>query len=142
MIGRLRLHGVGEKMTRRLVAVALVGEAFAFFFGALVAFGLNRDSHGPVVLAVGLVLAVVCFFASGTLRKPWGITLGWILQVALVGWALVVPAMIIVAVVFVALWITALFQGHKMDELTARHLAGEEAGSGPASPRPEQKGSA
>lgn len=141
MIGRLRLHGVGERMTRRLAAVALVGEAFAFFFGALVAYGLNRDSHGRVALVIGMVLALVCFLASGTLRKPWGITLGWLLQVALIAWAIVVPAMIIVAVVFVALWITALFQGHKMDELTERHRAADEAAT-PATRGHEQKGSA
>ncbi|WP_289232510.1 hypothetical protein [Barrientosiimonas endolithica] len=46
MIGRLRLVGVGEKMTRRLAAVVLAGQAFALFFGALSAWGMSRTQEG------------------------------------------------------------------------------------------------
>ncbi|YAL84268.1 DUF4233 domain-containing protein [Dermacoccaceae bacterium W4C1] len=127
MIGRIRFYGVGEKMTRRLAAVTLAGEVFAFFFGALVVYGLDRDgAHSKTFLWLGIALAVLTILASGMLRRPWGITLGWFLQVALLAWSLLVPSMLVVAACFIALWITSLFQGHKMDELTARYIAEQE----------------
>lgn len=124
MIGPLRIHGVGEKMFRRLVAVVLVGEAFVFFFAALVAWATRRadaDEPAAAYLVIGCVLAVLCFFTSGLLRRPWGITLGWVLQVAALAASMVVPTMLFIAVIFLALWFTALVQGDKMDALTARY---------------------
>lgn len=129
MIGPLRVYGVGEKMFRRLAAVVLVGEAFVFFFFALVAWAMNRsDADAPAVayLVVGCVLAVVSFLTSGMLRRPWGITVGWVLQIAALAAGLVVPMMLFLAVILVAVWITALVQGDKMDALTAQHLASQE----------------
>jgi len=61
------------------------------------------------------------------LRRPWGITLGWVLQLATLLSAFVVPMMLVVGLIFGALWVTALVQGVKMDALTRAHAA--EAGS-------------
>lgn len=124
MIGPLRIHGVGEKMFRRLVAVVLVGEAFVFFFAALVAWAFRRDEASGAAttyLVLGCLLAVLCFLTSGLLRKPWGVTLGWLLQVAALATSFVVPSMLVLAVIFLALWVLALVQGDKMDALTARY---------------------
>jgi Protein of unknown function (DUF4233) len=132
MIGPLRVYGVGEKMFRRLTAVVLVGEAFVFFFAALVAWAPRRsDPDEPAVayLVIGCVLAVLCFLTSGMLRRPWGITLGWVLQAAALMASFVVPTMLILAVIFVALWVTALVQGDKMDALTAQYTSPESDGS-------------
>ena len=70
MIGSLRVHGVGGKMFRRLVAVVLVGEAFVFFFAALVAWATNRGEGQPGggYLVVGCALALLCFLTAGLLR--------------------------------------------------------------------------
>ena len=124
MIGRLRLVGVGEKMTRRLAAGVLAGQAVALFFGALSAWGVSRTQEGEpatAYLLVGLGLAMLCVAVAGMQRRPYGVTLGWLLQAATLASSFVVPAMLFVALIFLALWVTALFQGHKMDELTRRH---------------------
>ncbi|HYO17145.1 MAG TPA: DUF4233 domain-containing protein, partial [Dermatophilaceae bacterium] len=52
------------------------------------------------------------------LRRPWGVTLGWVLQVATLACAFIVPLMLLVGLLFGALWLTALVQGHAMDEHT------------------------
>ncbi|WP_018156424.1 DUF4233 domain-containing protein [Demetria terragena] len=123
MIGGLRWYGVGEKMFRRLVAVVLVGEAFVFFFVALVAWAVRRDTPGePAVayLVIGCVLAVVAFLTSGLLRRPWGVTVGWVLQFFVLAASFVELTMLVIGAIFLALWITALVQGDKMDALTAQ----------------------
>lgn len=124
MIGTLLLYGVGEKMLRRFAAVVLASQAIAVFFGALVAMAMAKadgDGSHTTYLTVGSVLAVLCFLACGVLRRPWGVTLGWLLQVATLASAVVVPAMLFVGVLFGALWVTALHQGHRMDELTRNY---------------------
>lgn len=122
MIGSVRVYGVGEKMFRRLVAVVLVGEAFVFFFAALVAWATHRgaDEPGVAYLVVGCALAVLCFVTSGLLRRPWGITIGWVLQAAMLVSSVILTSMLFLAVIFLAMWFTALVQGDKMDELTRR----------------------
>ena len=52
------------------------------------------------------------------MRKSIGIPLGWVLQVATLLTAFIAPLMLIAGLLFLALWITALVQGDKMDELT------------------------
>jgi hypothetical protein len=67
---------------------------------------------------VGSLLAVLCIVDAGMLRRPWGISAGWVLQVVTLACAVVVPAMLFVWLLFGALWLTALVQGRKMDEHT------------------------
>jgi Protein of unknown function (DUF4233) len=119
----LPFYGVPEKMTRRLAAVVIGSQGLAVFFGALVARGIaaaDRESTAGGLLLVGSVFAVVCVLAAGLMRRPWGVTLGWVMQVATLLSALVVPMMLVVGLVFLALWVTALVQGVAMDEHTRR----------------------
>ena len=116
------VYGVGEKMTRRLAAVVIGCQSLVVFFGALVAFQLGRtngEAGHSAYLIVGLVLMIACIVAAGSLRRPWGVTLGWLLQLATLASALIVPMMLVVGVIFLALWMTALVQGRKMDRLSA-----------------------
>jgi hypothetical protein len=119
----LTTYGVPGKMTRRLAAVVLGTQGLAVFFGALVARALaaaeGSDGSGSFLL-VGSLLAVLCILDAGLLRQPWGITVGWVLQLATLACAVIVPSMVLVGVVFGGLWLTALVQGHKMDEHTRR----------------------
>lgn len=121
-IRRLRYTGVGEKKTRQLVGATIGCQAFVLFFFALAGWGLEHakgDSGAATTnLVIGLVLAVLCLYSSASMRKPLGIPLGWALQVATFLVSFIVPMMFFVAVIFFALWITALVQGDKMDELT------------------------
>jgi Protein of unknown function (DUF4233) len=117
----LTLYGVPGKMTRRLVGVVIGTQGLAVFFGALVAraLGAARGSHNPsTFLLIGSLLAVLCILDAGVLRRPWGITAGWILQIATLACVFIVPAMLIVGLLFGGLWLTALVQGRNMDEHT------------------------
>lgn len=119
--GALPLYGVPGKMTRRLVGVVLGTQGLAIFFGALVARSLSAvegsDTSGRFLL-VGSFLAVLCILDAGLLRRPWGLTVGWVLQLATFACALIVPTMLLVGMLFGGLWLTALIQGRKMDEHT------------------------
>lgn len=120
-IGTLLVHGVGERMTRRFAGMVVGSETLVVFLGALVAWAIAKAQHNTAhtsYLVVGLVLAILCVVAAGTLRRPWGVTLGWVVQIATVLAGAVLPVMFIVGLMFLALWVTALVQGRKMDALT------------------------
>lgn len=124
---RLPFYGRQGKLTFRLLAVALVGQAVLLSFFALAARGVSiadgRASDGTRLLWVGVGLSVLAIVGSGLMRSPVGITVGWLVQVLTWVSALVVPVMIGVAVVFTGLWVLLLVRGLKADELVARHDA-------------------
>lgn len=96
-----------EKMQRRLCAVVLTFEGLMVFFGALVASRISDVSSGTA-LAVGGGLALACILASGALRGPRGIAIGWALQVLVIATGFVVTAMFFMGAAFACLWIAAL----------------------------------
>ena len=119
----LSVYGVPGKMTRRLAGVVIGTQGLAVFFGALVARALASATGSPAsgtFLLIGSLLAVLCILDAGLLRRPWGITLGWALQLATLACAFIVPAMLAVGLLFGALWVLALVQGRAMDEHTRR----------------------
>ena len=61
------------------------------------------------------------------MRRPYGITLGWLVQALTWASAVLVPAMIGVAVVFTALWVLLLVQGSKIDRIVAEREADADA---------------
>jgi hypothetical protein len=142
----LIFYGVPGKMTRRLLGVVIGTQGLVVFFGALVARSLaaveGAHTSGSFLL-VGSLLAVLCILEGGLLRRPWGITVGWVLQAATLAFAFIVPVMLLVWLMFGALWLTALVQGHNMDEHTRRvdaaWHAGQEASAQQAS-APETPG--
>ena len=155
--GALPLYGVPGKMTRRLAAVVIGTQGLAVFFGALVARGLaiagvargvGGASGGAFpassLLLAGSLLAVLCLLDAGLLRRPWGVTVGWALQIATLASASVVPLMLLVGLLFGALWVTALVQGHAMDEHTkavdAQWYAAHEAAESASPETPAQDG--
>ncbi|WP_299447117.1 DUF4233 domain-containing protein [uncultured Phycicoccus sp.] len=130
---RLPLYGRQGRLTFRLLALALVGQAVLLSFFALVARALaiadGRAADGTRLLWVGLGLALLALVGSGLMRSPLGITVGWVVQVLTWLSALLVPAMVGVAVVFTALWVLLLIQGLKADALVARRESEEAAGA-------------
>ncbi|MGB5952601.1 MAG: DUF4233 domain-containing protein [Ornithinimicrobium sp.] len=125
---------VPGKFTRRLAAVTLIGQAMTIFFGALAArqfalAGGEGQSQATTYLIGGSALAVLCVLASGLLRRPGGIALGWIIQLLTFACAIVLPAMIIVGLIFTGVWWLCLAQGHKVDAITAQWEAEDEAAS-------------
>ena len=141
----LTLYGVPGKMTRRLAGVVIGTQGLAVFFGALVARALaaaKDPQTSNTFLLIGSLLAVLCFLDAGLLRRPWGVTLGWVLQIATLACAFIVPMMLLVGLLFGALWLTALVQGRTMDEHTSRvdgqwyaahETSGQEPSAGEAS---------
>ncbi|HYJ28207.1 MAG TPA: DUF4233 domain-containing protein [Nocardioides sp.] len=137
-MSRLPLYGTQGKFTFRLLAMALFGQAVILSFFALVARGNaiadGRAEDGQRLLWVGLGLALFALVASGLMRRPYGVTLGWVVQALTWASALLVPAMVGVALVFTALWVLLLFQGSSIDRIVAQREAeeGAETTAGPA----------
>ena len=132
-MSRLPLYGTQGKFTFRLLAMALFGQAIILSFFALVARGNaiadGRPDDGQQLLWVGLGLALLALVASGMMRRPFGVTLGWLVQALTWASALLVPAMIGVAVVFTALWVLLLLQGSKIDRIVAQREADADSGA-------------
>jgi hypothetical protein len=115
----LVFYGTTGKFTWRMLATVLAGQSIVIFFGALVAravaaTGADAD-RATTYLVLGTGLAALAIVAAGTLRRPWGVTLGWFVQVATLLSAFVVPLMVVGGVIFLALWIVCLVKGGRID---------------------------
>ena len=135
-MSRLPFYGTQGKFTFRLLAMALFGQAIILSFFALVARGNaiadGRPDDGRQLLWVGLGLAVLALVAAGLMRKPYGITLGWVVQALTWASAVLVTAMLGVAVVFTGLWVLLLVQGSKVDRIVAERESQADAEALPA----------
>lgn len=122
--GRRSPRGVGRQrsLRRSFAALVLTGEVLVVGFAALVAKGLG-DVPGRQVLVAAVVLAALCLVAAASLRSRAGYLLGWVVQLLLVATAFWVPLMAVLGLLFMALWVTALIQGGRADDLTARRQA-------------------
>lgn len=101
-------------------------QGVALFLGGLVAHIVDRTAgvdSGGLWVWIGSILAVLCIADAGLMRRPWGITLGWLLQAATLALCFKVPMMFWVWLCFFALWLTSLAQGRKIDDLAERAQA-------------------
>jgi hypothetical protein len=103
-----------------LGSVVLGVEAIIVMLATLVAANGGGVSNPAVAYIVGLLLMLAMLLAIGTLRRPWGVWVGWILQAAMLGFGFVVPVMWIIGVIFAALWFLAVRNGRRVDELRAQ----------------------
>lgn len=113
-----------RRMTRRLGTVVLAGQAPVLFLAALGAWALVRVGDPSLAARyfwVGSGLTVACVLAAGLVRTRAGIAFGWLVQLATLACALVLRPMIVVALIFGGLWMVALVQGRKMDDLSERY---------------------
>jgi hypothetical protein len=129
---RFPLYGTLGPFTWRLLAVVLAGQGLVIFFGATLARGLSDASgegRSAVLLWLGTVLAVLAFVAAGLMRRPYGVTLGWLVQ--LLTWlaGVVLPAMLGVGVIFTGLWLLLMGQGQRAERLVAQREAADPADS-------------
>jgi Protein of unknown function (DUF4233) len=91
------------KGLRGVYAALLVLEAIVVALSLLVLpkFGAGATPLGIAIIG-GLALAMVV--ASGLQRRPWGLALALVLQVATVACGLLVPALALVGLLFAAVW--------------------------------------
>ena len=128
-MGPLPVYGSLGKLTWRMLAMLLAGQAVIVFFGAQVARGLavaNADSRSQLLLAVGSALALLCLLAAALMRRPVGVTLGWLVQVLTWASSVVLPAMLGVGLIFTALWVLLLVHGQRADRIVAAREAGDD----------------
>ena len=116
----LRFTGPLGKFTWRMLATLLAGQALVIFFGALVARAI-ADAQGrdtaTTFLWVGSGLAVLSLVAAGSMRRPFGVTLGWLVQLLTFASAYVVPMMVLAGLIFTGLWLLCLAQGDRIDRV-------------------------
>ncbi len=117
-VGPLAVYGQLGKFTWRMCATVLAAQSILVFFGALVARGIAAVDSGDAAaayLVVGSGLAALCIVAAGLMRRPVGVSVGWLIQLATFAAALVVPLMAGVGVIFTGLWVLCLVQGRRID---------------------------
>ena len=99
-------------------------EFFCMSFALLIA----KNDHGTSELVMGAILALLFLLTPGLLKKKVGWIFASILQIAIIGYAFVVPSMAFIGALFAALWAAAIIVGRKGEAARAALLA--EAGKG------------
>jgi hypothetical protein len=103
---------------RTLCSTTLISEAFVVLFAALVAMQLSGVPHGTLWTVSGIAM-VLCIALCGVITRPFGVALGWALQIGLIASGAVVPIMYGLGAVFAALWWCAVYYGRKVDAVRA-----------------------
>ena len=107
---------------RMLARSVLIMEIFIMGFALLLAKDLPKSDG----LFFGGVIAVLAFFAAGTLKKQMGWVLGWVVQVLMIAYGFVVFTMFFLGALFMGLWIAAIVIGRKGEAARAAFNAGRE----------------
>lgn len=109
---------------RVLGTSVLVFEAIVMALFIPVAYFLGQAADGPTAAWLGAGLVVLCIVAAGLVTRPFGVILGWTVQVLVIACGFVVPAMFFVGGIFAALWWAAVRFGRKADAADAARDAG------------------
>ena len=134
-----------RRSTKAMFAsTVLLLEAFVVLFGTLTVFGLRRGEFPPVLIfGVGFTLFLVYVLTCAVVSRPWGVGLGWILQLVLILTGILEPAMFLVGGLFAVAWWYGIRTGIRIDRESAQREreqaawdAAHPAGSGP-DPAPE-----
>jgi hypothetical protein len=96
-----------DRATRGALAALLCLEAFVVL---LVPRAIAQTSQGISLTKTLLLvaLAVVLVGCGFLLRRPWGIGLGSVLQLALAATVVLIPVLAVVVVIFLLLWLYVL----------------------------------
>jgi uncharacterized Tic20 family protein len=101
-------------------STVLLLEAFVVFFGTLVIFGLRRDEISPaLILGGGVVLSLLLVLTCAVLTRPWGIAVGWVLQLAIIAAGFLEPTMFLVGTAFALTWLYGIRTGRRLDRENA-----------------------
>ena len=115
-----------RSLTESLLSIVLGLEAVLVFFVALTVFGLHAL---PPIEAFGGGAALVILLALATrlVRYPWGIWVGWVLQLVLLATGILLPALYIAAALFVAMWIFCFVRARQIEHINLSSPAAPEA---------------
>lgn len=102
-------------------STVLLLEAFVALCGTLAVFGLRRGEFPPaLVFGLGIGLALVLALTCAVLTKPWGVALGWVLQLVLILTGFVEPTMFVVGALFALTWWYGIRTGIRIDREAAQ----------------------
>jgi len=117
---------LADRLDRRVVVAVCDGlQAVVLFLTGVVTIGMT-DIGAGASLGLGAGLAVLCVVAAGTLGRPFGYALGWLVQVISIALGFVITAMFFLGVVFAALWATSYFLGIRIDREKAERVVLEQ----------------
>ncbi len=91
---------------------------------------LAKDQHSAAALWIGAVIAILCLLTAGLMKSMRGWYLGSVIQLALIGYGVVIPMMYFMGALFAGLWVTAFVIGRKGEAIRASLIAAQEKGSG------------
>ena len=106
---------------RMLASAVLIMEVFIMGFAMLLA----KDNQEPAAIIAGAVIALLMLLTPGLLKKRIGWILGSLLQLLMIGYAVVVPSMAMVGLLFGGLWIAAIVVGRKGEAARAALMASQ-----------------
>ena len=103
----------------KVLCSAVLGiEALVILLATALATSNGSVSNTRLAWLVGLALIVLLILAIGTLRRPWGLSVGWVMQGLVLATAIVVGwSMLIIGVLFVVIWAVAIHTGQRVDAL-------------------------
>lgn len=105
-------------------------EALVVLLATSLATSNGSVSNTTLAWVVGFALMALLILAIGTLRRPWGLSVGWVMQVLVLATSIVVGwTMLVVGLVFVVLWFMAIWIGQRVE---AQRAMQREAAEGPA----------
>jgi Protein of unknown function (DUF4233) len=113
---------------RRMMCAAVLGvECIVLALSSIVLISVENLSP-RTGLSIGLGLAVAAILIAGMLRHEWAYYAGFVLQVAALALAVVVPVMLVLGAVFGALWTAAYLLGLKIEREQAARAGEQPAG--------------
>jgi hypothetical protein len=103
---------------RRLCATVLIFEAIVIGLAIPVAITIEHEPHRSAGLAGGVLAGVAVLLAAvvGRSGQRWALVAGSLLQVAVIGAGVVVPAMFVLGAIFAGLWAVAIWLGLRYRE--------------------------
>ena len=121
--GYKALRSAKLTFTQTILGLEALAALFATTFVAGMANAGAVKASAGAIWGLGLWLVLMLGYAAGQQRKPWGVWLGWALQLPLILGFFIDPAIAIIGVIFLALWIAALRIGGRIDRERAERDA-------------------
>jgi len=108
---------------RVLGSTVLAIEAIIVMLATLVAANGGAVQNPGLAYALGGILMLALLATIAIVNQPVGIIIGWLLQVALLAFGLVVPLMWLIGAIFLGLWWLAVRNGTRVDRLRAERAS-------------------